>query len=213
MKLIAVMDAYHAPYTPKHRYWTGLLLMLRVALYLIQAINIHDEVRINLLAIVIAMMNILVLNKSVYKSWILYSLETCFTLNLGILAGATIYVRDTVRSQTGLAYTSTGVSLFLFIAILIYHTSVFVLKYFPIWRKLTNMYIKNWKQPVNYLHEDSDKDEQSGDSYYQREPLNLISNQPNTGDYRKAKPHNQRGPNHGVTHTVIDGRPNNLLIL
>ena len=28
-KLKAILDAYHAPYKPKHRYWTGLLLFIR----------------------------------------------------------------------------------------------------------------------------------------------------------------------------------------
>ena len=79
-----------------------------------------------------------------------------------------MYVKDTVENQTALPYTSTGVSLLLFIAILIYHTFVFVLKTSPIWRKMKN--IPKWKQPVNYLHEDVDDDddeEQSGDSFHQ----------------------------------------------
>ena len=30
-KYIGFMDAYHAPFTPKHRYWVGLLLFALIA--------------------------------------------------------------------------------------------------------------------------------------------------------------------------------------
>ena len=45
------MDAYHAPYVTKNRYWTGFLLLARVMLYLTAAINVSGEPRFNLLAI------------------------------------------------------------------------------------------------------------------------------------------------------------------
>lgn len=31
---ISIMDAYHAPYKKKHRYWTGLMLLTRCVLFL-----------------------------------------------------------------------------------------------------------------------------------------------------------------------------------
>lgn len=45
------MDAYLAPHIPKHRYWTGLLLIARIVLYLVSALNLSNNPRINLLAI------------------------------------------------------------------------------------------------------------------------------------------------------------------
>ena len=33
-KLQAILDSYHAPYKPKHRYWPGLLLLVRCSLFL-----------------------------------------------------------------------------------------------------------------------------------------------------------------------------------
>ena len=50
-KLTSFMDAYHAPYVTKNHYWTGLLLLARVVLYLTAAINVSGEPRFNLLAI------------------------------------------------------------------------------------------------------------------------------------------------------------------
>jgi len=45
------LDAYHAPYKDKHRYWTGLLLCLHCALLLVFAFNTQADPSINLLAI------------------------------------------------------------------------------------------------------------------------------------------------------------------
>jgi len=45
------LDAYHAPYKNKHRYWTGLLLCLRCALLLVFAFNTQADPSLSLLAI------------------------------------------------------------------------------------------------------------------------------------------------------------------
>ena len=42
-KLCHFIDPYHAPYTFKHRYWTGLLLLSRVLLYIVSAINTSGD--------------------------------------------------------------------------------------------------------------------------------------------------------------------------
>ena len=43
----------HAPYKAKHRYWPGLLLMLRFVLLLVFVINPWEDPSINLLAILV----------------------------------------------------------------------------------------------------------------------------------------------------------------
>ena len=43
LKLASFMDAYHAPYVPRNRYWTGLLPLSRVVPYLIDTINVSGE--------------------------------------------------------------------------------------------------------------------------------------------------------------------------
>jgi len=42
-KLKAILDSYLAPYKLKHRYWTGLLLLLRCALFLVFAFNVAGD--------------------------------------------------------------------------------------------------------------------------------------------------------------------------
>ena len=50
-KFKSFMDAYHAPYTAKCRYWTGLLLLVRLGLFLAFAFNALGETSVNLLII------------------------------------------------------------------------------------------------------------------------------------------------------------------
>ena len=88
-RLKAFLDTYHAPYKPKHQYWTGLLLLLHCALFLAFAFNISGNDSVNLLVISSTAFGIIVgfaLSGMVYKSWYLHALEVSFILNLGIPA-------------------------------------------------------------------------------------------------------------------------------
>ena len=93
-KVKAILDTYHAPYKPKYRYWTGLLLLIRCALFLVFAFNISGDDSINLLVISLTTSRIFVwfaLLGKAYKSWYLDALELSFILNLGILAVTTYH--------------------------------------------------------------------------------------------------------------------------
>ena len=50
-KFKSFIDAYHAPYTAKYRYWTGLLLLVRLVLFLTFAFNVLGDSNVNLLVI------------------------------------------------------------------------------------------------------------------------------------------------------------------
>ena len=98
-KLKTILDTYHAPYKPKYRYWTGLLLLVRCALFLVFAFNISGNNSVNLLVISSATIGIFVwfaLCGVVYKSWYLNALEVSFILNLSILAAATYHACEAV---------------------------------------------------------------------------------------------------------------------
>ena len=132
-KVNAFIDVYHAPYNPNHRYWTGLLLLCRVLLYLISAVNVIGDPRINLVSIntVIVCLFLLqhvveyVLHGRIYKTWLPDVLESIFFINLIILASATFYITEADKGQAALAYVSTIVSFAMFLMILAYHTYAF----------------------------------------------------------------------------------------
>ena len=122
--LKAILDAYHAPYKPKHRYWTGLLLFIRCALFLVFAFNINGNDSVNLLVISSTTSGIFIwfaFSGMVYKKWSLNALELSFILNLGTLAAVTYHVKLSGGSQAAVAYTSVGIAFFTFVGIIIHH--------------------------------------------------------------------------------------------
>ena len=123
-KVKAIVDTYHAPYKPKHRYWTGLLLLVRCTLFLVFAFNLSGDTNVNLLVISSTSFGIigwLTFSGVVYKSSYLNAIEVSFILNLGMLAVATFYVTLSGGSQAAVAYTSVGIAFLTFVGIVIYH--------------------------------------------------------------------------------------------
>ena len=118
------MDSYHAPYKAKHRYWPGLLLVLRFVLLLVFALNPQQEPRVNLLAILVGagLLHFWAwVSGGVYKNWCLDALEGSFALNLIILAAVTSYVDHSQGNQRAVGYTSVSIALTTFIGILVFH--------------------------------------------------------------------------------------------
>ena len=63
-RIKAFLDAYHASYKDQHRYWTGLMLCLCCALFLVFAFNTEDDPSLNLLAIGAVVIGLLTLTHS-----------------------------------------------------------------------------------------------------------------------------------------------------
>ena len=131
------LDAYHAPYTDKHRYWTGMMLLLRFVLLLISAVNALGDPSVNLLGIGSITVAILptILGSRIYKMWSLGLLETSFILNLAIFSLASLYIRSTGGNQNAATSTSISIAFATFIGIVIYH-SVEQTKGTRLWRTL-----------------------------------------------------------------------------
>ena len=124
-KLKPLFDAYTGPYKGRHRYWTGLLLLVRIVLFIVFSMNIRASPNINLLAIIVTVLLLFVLlaaARGVYKTWYLNIIEYSFFLNLGILASATLYTSTvTGQGQTAVVYTSVSFAFALFIVIIVLH--------------------------------------------------------------------------------------------
>jgi CDP-diglyceride synthetase len=122
------MDAYHAPYVTKNRYWTGLLLLARVVLYLTAAINVSGEPRFNLLAISLIIGTIFLLHAysgmSVYKQWVLNVLEFTTYFNILALAVSTFYVLQINGNGTTVALVSIGAQFVLSVCAMTYHIAI-----------------------------------------------------------------------------------------
>ena len=100
-KLQFFIETYHAPFTPKYRYWTGLLLIARAILYLVATSNVSNDPQLSLSAIVFTMIFILLLitftNFKMYKKMPLNILETFFILNILLFSVFTIYSLNSTK--------------------------------------------------------------------------------------------------------------------
>ena len=85
-KLHHFLEPYHAPYTAKYRYWTGLLLFVRVFLCLISDLKFSLNPRVDLMSTIFVVGGLILLKgvtaKRVYKNWILDVMETAIYFNL-----------------------------------------------------------------------------------------------------------------------------------
>ena len=148
-RLKPIIDSYHTPYKAKHRYWPGLLLVLRSALYALY----QRDPSINLLAILVGA-GILQLwawvSGGIYKNWCLDALEGSFVLNLIVLSVATYHVQLSGGNQLVVWYTSVSIAFATFIGILAYH--IFQqLRHTKLWKKVPklNMRFKKLKTKLN----------------------------------------------------------------
>ena len=85
-KIQTFIETYHLPYTPKHRYWTGLLLIARIVLYLVAVVNVSNDPIIALTAVNFVVCCVILLKAFIknlrYRKWSIEVLETFFCLNV-----------------------------------------------------------------------------------------------------------------------------------
>ena len=160
------LDNYHAPYQNKHRYWTGLMLMLRIVLLVAFASDITNDPSITLLTIITVVVCVQSLvgvfgSPNIYKSQRIAVLDAAFLFNLVILSAATYYCQQSDGNQAAVGYTSLGVAFLIFVVILIYHVFMQV-KDTAFGRKLS----RKWKKDQYY---DYDEDGENVDLILQRE--------------------------------------------
>ena len=141
------MDVYHAPYKKHTRYWTGLLLLSQLGLFLTFAINANGSESINILAVSSVTIALLAMKLRVYERLYNDILESFFILNLGIFSVAMFYLKEEsdsvseVKNQLILSKISIGLALFTFIGILLFHICL-VLKSTSLWKVHLFPYIK-----------------------------------------------------------------------
>ena len=131
-KLHPLFDAYTGPYKVKHRYWTGLLLLVRVCLFLVFSLNSLGDPTINFLAVVamtFCLLTYVSFTGGIYKLWFHNVLENAFILNLGLLSAAVgFYQNNTATVVPAITCTSVGISFLLFAVIVFVHMECKIMK-------------------------------------------------------------------------------------
>ena len=123
-KLKPFLDAHTGHYRDHYRYWTGLLLLVRVVIAIFVSLNLTNITAIPLLIVAVIMFVLIATAWSgggVYMIWPRNVLECSFFLNLGIFAVSTMFVLKIGGNQEALFYTSGTIALLEFLGILVYH--------------------------------------------------------------------------------------------
>ena len=107
-----LLDAYYAPYKTRSRYWTGFLLLVRCALYIVFSFNSLGATNKSLLAIVVTFSILITVSwfsVVVYKLAYVNILEVFIYLNIIILTAATATGANSpilVHALVGLVFVS-----------------------------------------------------------------------------------------------------------
>jgi predicted outer membrane repeat protein len=124
------IHVFQMPYNEITRWWTGVLLLVRILLVTFHQVNVVGGQELNFVIIVTlglcglgTMWNF----GSLYRNKYVTALETFYIMNLVLLAGWSEYV-TTHRSQLILSYTLVTLSLVVFLSTIVYHTGAKVFR-------------------------------------------------------------------------------------
>ena len=128
LNLHLFIDMHHTPHTAKHRYWTGVLLFVRVIIFLISTFSISVDPRIVLVftLIIVSCLQLykIVFMIRVYKNCLLNTMESFLLFNVVIFTAITWYTFDNKNMetlQTAASYTSVGAVAVLCLLVICFH--------------------------------------------------------------------------------------------
>ena len=124
-KIHFFMETYNAPYHLNHRYWTGLLLLVRVILYFTSALNVSGDPRVTYMTLMFISGGLIagkwILKGSIYKKWHNDFLEGVAHINLLLFTAFSWYAFETGKNQSVVSHISVTLTLMLLILVIIYH--------------------------------------------------------------------------------------------
>ena len=205
-KIQTFIETYHKPYTPRYRYWTGLLLIVRIVLYLVATVNISNDPTVALTAITFTMCVIISLSKLIggrmYRITPIDMLEISFYLNTLSFAIFTWYsLDDPGGNREAAAYTSVTITFIALLLIILYHiytyTSVFSkIKKTKLGTKIDRLFTNADPKPKSERrHWSSPPDD---DIHRLNELLDAIDRPANTYDYNVQLKQNPVKPTQSI---------------
>ena len=161
-------EPYHAPYTAKFRFWTGLLLFVRFVLYLSPLVGSLNP-RVYLMSVIIIVGALILLKgitaKRVYKNKLIDIMETVIYFNLVAFSALMWYTLEFGGNQIAVVYTSVMIIFILFCGVIIFH----VLRYTRLYKCTFIQKFIEWtssklteKTPKQELQNDAQPEELDG---------------------------------------------------
>ena len=121
IKFKPLIDAYHGPYKDNCRFWTGLLLLVRMSFTLVSLYLTNFGTLIFITASTTVLLSLLVTFEGVYQKKYLNILECSFLLNLGLLSALAAVYQDHDYKEELVTIISVSAALATFIGILLFH--------------------------------------------------------------------------------------------
>ena len=124
VKLKPFLDAYTGPYKDKYRYWTGLLLIVRLLLTTVFSYTTGTVPQYNNYIIAFISSALLFLSRGVYRNNILNLLEYFYFFNLvwlSLVNSLSNHMGYSYHTTIMLTAVSVGISLFAFVGIVLAH--------------------------------------------------------------------------------------------
>ena len=121
IKFKPFIDAYHGPYKDNCRFWTGLLLLVRMSFTLV---SLHLDTFGTLVFITTSttvLLSLMVTFEGVYQEKYLNILECSSFLNLGLLSALAAIYQDDDNNEQVVTIISVSVALVTFIGVLLFH--------------------------------------------------------------------------------------------
>ena len=134
-RLKPLLDSYYAPYKTHTRYWTGFLLLVRCALYIVFSYYSLGATSKSLLAIIITFTAIIViawLSVRIYKRTHNNIIEASIYLNLIVLSAVT----SAELESPALVHSLVGTVFITMMAIIAYHFHILYISKSTIWKKI-----------------------------------------------------------------------------
>ena len=206
IKLKTFIETYHTPCTPKHRYWTGLLLLVRVVLYLVAAVNFSHNPHIALTANIASMCGIVFLGRfvgiRVYRKWPVDILDTFIYLNILFFALLTWYFLSDPNStnQKIVAYISVVVMAIVLLFIILYHIYAYTQISLKVKTTKLGRFLTKTAAPHPKRNEERQSPPPDDDIHRFHEVLDMIDRRVDTNDYNVPLRQHAVAP----THTVVE---------
>ena len=130
-KLNAFITTYHVPYNSKHRYWPGLLLIVRIVLYIAASVSVSEHPNIIPFLTVVLVGGLLflkgIIRSRIYKNAIVDMINTALYFNILVLAAfSLVFFKSDAIKQITIAYISTLVTFILLVVAITYHTALLI---------------------------------------------------------------------------------------
>ena len=127
LKLKPFLDAHYAPFKDRHRYWFGLLLLVRVTTLMISAVIPNNTPGIIELATAVLCMLLTFWGQNVYRNSVVGNFATAFFLNLAIMNVIALFSNSNISVAS---FTLIAIAMAQFVGLVLYKV-VAIFKHIP----------------------------------------------------------------------------------